>query len=43
MLFGERPLAQQWVGTGVVLLGLVVNQSGSWWALLRARRSSHSA
>ena len=43
VLFGERPLAQQWVGTGVVLLGLVVNQSGSWWALLRARRSSHSA
>ena len=37
VLFGERPLAQQWAGTGVVLLGLVVNQGGSWWALRRAR------
>jgi O-acetylserine/cysteine efflux transporter len=36
--FDERPLFQQWLGTGAVLLGLVVNQLGGWWAAwLRAR------
>lgn len=36
MFFDELPLFQQWVGTGAVLLGLVVNQLGGW---LMARRS----
>ena len=35
MFFDELPLLQQWLGTGLVLLGLVVNQLGG---LLRVRR-----
>jgi O-acetylserine/cysteine efflux transporter len=31
MFFDELPLPQQWLGTGAVLLGLVVNQLGGWW------------
>lgn len=30
--FGEVPLPLQWAGTVAVLLGLVVNQVGQWWA-----------
>ena len=26
LVFGEQPALQQWLGTGVVLLGLVINQ-----------------
>ncbi len=37
VFFGELPLFQQWLGTGAVLLGLVVNQLGGW---LVSRRSS---
>ncbi len=29
--FGEWPTQPQWLGTGLVLLGLVVNQAGSAW------------
>lgn len=29
VFFGELPLPQQWLGTGLVLMGLVVNQLGS--------------
>lgn len=35
--YGEAPLMAQWAGTGLVLMGLVVNQSGIWWAARRAR------
>lgn len=38
VFFDELPLFQQWLGTGAVLLGLVVNQSGGWWASLFRRR-----
>ena len=37
VFFDELPLFQQWLGTGAVLLGLVVNQLGGW---LVSRRSS---
>ena len=40
VFFGERPLAQQWLGTGLVLLGLVVNQAGGWWAAWRLRQAA---
>ncbi len=30
VFFGEVPLPLQWAGTGAVLLGLVVNQTGGW-------------
>ena len=36
MFFNELPLLQQWLGTGLVLLGLVVNQLGGWWMARRA-------
>lgn len=39
MFFDELPLPQQWLGTGAVLLGLVVNQLGGWWQTARARRA----
>ncbi len=32
VFFGEVPLPLQWAGTGAVLLGLVINQMGSWVA-----------
>lgn len=32
VFFGEVPLPLQWAGTGAVLLGLVINQTGSWVA-----------
>jgi O-acetylserine/cysteine efflux transporter len=32
VFFGEWPLPQQWLGTGLVLMGLVVNQLGGVWA-----------
>lgn len=38
MFFDELPLFQQWLGTGLVLMGLVVNQLGGWWQAMRARR-----
>ena len=31
VFFGEMPLPQQWLGTGLVLVGLVVNQLGGAW------------
>ena len=31
VFFGELPLPQQWLGTGLVLMGLVVNQLGGMW------------
>jgi O-acetylserine/cysteine efflux transporter len=31
VFFGELPLPQQWLGTGLVLMGLVVNQLGGVW------------
>lgn len=37
VFYGEAPLAAQWVGTGLVLMGLVVNQAGSLWAALSTR------
>ena len=37
VFFDELPLFQQWLGTGAVLMGLVVNQLGGW---LVSRRSS---
>ena len=37
VFYGEAPLAAQWVGTGLVLMGLVVNQTGSLWAALSTR------
>lgn len=37
VFYGEAPLAAQWLGTGLVLMGLVVNQAGGWWAARRAR------
>ncbi|WP_439586213.1 EamA family transporter [Hydrogenophaga sp.] len=38
VFFGELPLLQQWLGTGLVLMGLVVNQlGGMWWNRHRAR------
>jgi O-acetylserine/cysteine efflux transporter len=30
VFFGEVPLPMQWAGTAMVLLGLIINQSGSW-------------
>ena len=39
MFYDELPLPQQWLGTGAVLLGLVVNQLGGWWQVVRARRA----
>jgi O-acetylserine/cysteine efflux transporter len=39
MFYDEWPLPQQWLGTGAVLLGLVVNQLGGWWQTARARRA----
>ena len=39
MFFDELPLFQQWLGTGLVLMGLVVNQMGGWWQAMRARRN----
>ena len=39
MFFDELPLFQQWLGTGLVLMGLVVNQLGGWWQAMRARRN----
>lgn len=36
VFFDELPLFQQWLGTGAVLMGLVVNQLGGW---LVSRRS----
>ncbi len=39
VFFDELPLLQQWLGTGLVLLGLVVNQMGGWWQGLRARHN----
>lgn len=38
VFFGEWPLLPQWLGTGLVLLGLVVNQLGGIW--LERLRSS---
>jgi len=35
MFFDELPLLQQWLGTGLVLLGLVVNQLGGLFKLRR--------
>jgi O-acetylserine/cysteine efflux transporter len=32
VFFGEVPLPLQWAGTAAVLLGLVINQTGSWVA-----------
>jgi O-acetylserine/cysteine efflux transporter len=40
VFYGEAPLMAQWAGTGLVLLGLVVNQSGVWWAARRARTNT---
>jgi O-acetylserine/cysteine efflux transporter len=46
VFFNEQPLAQQWLGTGAVLLGLLVNQAvtlrsmGRGW--LERRRASQS-
>ena len=37
VFFDELPLFQQWLGTGAVLLGLVVNQLGGWLASRGAR------
>ncbi|MFY8041423.1 MAG: EamA family transporter [Rhodoferax sp.] len=31
LAFGEVPKLLQWLGTGAVLLGLLVNQAGQWW------------
>ncbi|MFN4351062.1 MAG: EamA family transporter [Hylemonella sp.] len=31
-LLGEQPSAWQWAGTAAVLCGMLVNQSGGWWA-----------
>jgi O-acetylserine/cysteine efflux transporter len=39
MFYDELPLPQQWLGTGAVLLGLVINQLGGWWQTVRARRA----
>ena len=40
VFFGEVPLPMQWAGTAMVLLGLVINQTGSWvatrWGQARA-------
>ncbi|MGQ2920713.1 MAG: EamA family transporter [Hydrogenophaga sp.] len=36
MFFNELPMPQQWLGTGLVLLGLLVNQLGGWWVARRA-------
>jgi O-acetylserine/cysteine efflux transporter len=38
VVFGEVPLPLQWAGTGAVLLGLVINQTGSWFV---ARWTQH--
>ena len=37
VFFDELPLFQQWLGTGAVLMGLVVNQLGGWLASRGAR------
>ena len=37
VFYGEAPLALQWTGTGLVLMGLVVNQAGNWWSALSTR------
>lgn len=37
VFFDELPLFQQWLGTGAVLMGLVVNQLGGWLASRSAR------
>lgn len=39
VLLGERPTLAQGVGTGAVLLGLLLNQAHSWWAGRKARRA----
>jgi O-acetylserine/cysteine efflux transporter len=39
MFFGEWPLPLQWLGTGLVLMGLVVNQLGGWWSSALLQRS----
>ncbi|MDZ4396306.1 EamA family transporter [Hydrogenophaga sp.] len=39
MFFDELPLLQHWLGTGLVLLGLVVNQMGGWWQGMRVRNN----
>jgi O-acetylserine/cysteine efflux transporter len=39
MFFGEWPLPLQWLGTGLVLMGLVVNQLGGWWSSVLLQRS----
>lgn len=40
VFFGEVPLPMQWAGTAMVLMGLVINQTGSWvatrWGRARA-------
>lgn len=36
VFFDELPLFQQWLGTGAVLMGLVVNQLGGWLVSRRA-------
>lgn len=38
LAFGEVPHPWQWAGTVAVLLGLVVNQAGPWWARRIASR-----
>ncbi|MES2582072.1 MAG: EamA family transporter [Pseudomonadota bacterium] len=40
MFFGEVPLPLQWAGTGAVLLGLVINQTGSWVVARWTRRAA---
>lgn len=35
VFFDERPLTAQWIGTLMVLLGLVINQASGWWVARR--------
>jgi O-acetylserine/cysteine efflux transporter len=46
VFFDEQPLAQQWLGTAAVLLGLLINQAGALQSLgrgwLERRRAGQS-
>ncbi len=39
LLLAEEPTFWQWVGTGAVLFGMVINQAGGWWMARRQQRA----
>lgn len=41
--YGENPSWLQWLGSSAVLMGLVVNQAGQWWAVNKIAKTGECA